>query len=137
MKQKVLKYIIPLLFVFALLLYVTVLLRRQTEGFVSKCPIGSWCPKEDPGKSYPCKGGRYGSSDKNISPECDGACDAGCVCERGSKKACPKFCPKGYFCPKGTETPKLCPEGFYCPERTADPVPCPKERKCIPGTDAI
>jgi hypothetical protein len=136
MKKKVLKYL-PLFFLFIALCLLYVFISKKTEGLKDKdgtCAQGSWCTN---GNKYPCSGGNYGSSTNSASPQCDGACDAGCYCLKGSVKSCPTFCPKGYYCPKGTETPIVCPKGYYCLERTADPVPCPKERHCEAGTAAI
>lgn len=146
MKQK---FAMPLLLLFAGITIVSFLLLRKIEPFEEykqsitslPCPIGSWCPSDKDGsKVFPCEAGRYGNTRSNISPECSGPCDPGCVCERGSTTSCPTFCPKGYYCPKGTggkNPPKICPDGFYCPERSANPTPCPEGRQCLPGTDAI
>lgn len=53
--------------------------------------------------------------------EIKGACAAGYFCDFGAESATDmnKICPKGHYCPAGTELPIRCPDGFYFPDTGA------------------
>lgn len=94
------------------------------------CPIGSYCPSSSQDwKINKCPAGTYGSSPGLATASCSGRCQGGCVCEEGSKSACPSACPAGFYCPPGTgglnRPPKICPIGKYCPAGSTAPIDCP------------
>lgn len=120
------------------------LLFTYTRDFFSTgvvCTTGHWCPiASTVNDVFLCPGGTYGSSSQLTDPACSGQCNAGCICPAGSTKACPKPCPAGFYCVKGTggdTKPITCPKGYYCPEGSATPMACPAGVFCDTGTSNI
>ena len=121
----------------------------DTDGFIGYCPSGSIIPEL-------CPAGRFSNSTltKMVSIEdcvycpegkyCDGVegtitgdCLAGYFCDFGATLMgdISKICPKGHYCPAGTNLPIRCDEGWYYPatgaESYKDCRPCEAGFYCI------
>lgn len=95
----------------------TVYFNIQRVSFLSgRCPVSHYCPN---GSALPqvCDPGKYCSRPELSEPEFD--CEAGYYCTSGAKQANPtdgvtgNICPKGTYCPRGSDAPENCPIGTY------------------------
>lgn len=81
-----------------------------------RCVKGYYCPE---GSAYAlkCDAGKYCGSDLLL--EVSGDCDAGYYCISGATTKTPTDgttgdkCPKGHYCPAGSQSPIPCPKGTY------------------------
>eukprot|EP00607_Mallomonas_marina_P001427 CAMPEP_0182423108 /NCGR_PEP_ID=MMETSP1167-20130531/8991_1 /TAXON_ID=2988 /ORGANISM="Mallomonas Sp, Strain CCMP3275" /LENGTH=888 /DNA_ID=CAMNT_0024601775 /DNA_START=434 /DNA_END=3097 /DNA_ORIENTATION=+ len=75
------------------------------------CPPGHWCSA---GVKRPCAAGRYGSSARLSSRECDGLCLPGHFCPEASISAAERVCGNSsVYCPRGSPVPRRVHSGFY------------------------
>ena len=88
-----------------------------TNAQLRECPTGSYCRG---GNKIPCPPGRYGSSQKNSCPNCDGPCLGGFHCGSGSTNSAAEACaplgvkfPEEYYCFQGYETCSLFWNSFF------------------------
>ncbi len=81
-----------------------------------KCPTGYFAPNGSSDK-IPCPGGKYCAHDGLSAPTYD--CAGGYYCTLRAYLANPtdnvtgNICPRGKYCPMGTEIPKSCPIGMF------------------------
>ena len=76
------------------------------------CPAGYFC-EEGSIEPRRCKNGTY--QDEPGKPVCK-LCPGGFICDNRNLPVThfnATLCPRGYFCPAGTEIPKPCPQGTY------------------------
>lgn len=80
------------------------------------CPAGYFCPNGSANKQ-PCPGGQYCAHDGIAAPTYH--CAGGFYCTLRASSANPtdgitgNICPKGHYCPMGTEVSKNCPIGMF------------------------
>ncbi|TYZ58639.1 hypothetical protein PybrP1_009226 [[Pythium] brassicae (nom. inval.)] len=75
------------------------------------CERGFYCQA---GVRSPCPGGRYGSSSKETSSTCSGACAAGYYCPLASTNSAMRVCGNAnVFCPAGSAVPTPVLPGYY------------------------
>eukprot|EP01022_Parablepharisma_sp_SALTPOND_P014589 TRINITY_DN199_c1_g1_i1.p1 TRINITY_DN199_c1_g1~~TRINITY_DN199_c1_g1_i1.p1 ORF type:complete len:4309 (-),score=431.50 TRINITY_DN199_c1_g1_i1:34-12960(-) len=102
-----------------------------------RCPTGSYCPYGSPAP-IPCPAGTYRNSYYRSSlSECT-ACPNGYYCANPGQTSYTGQCYAGYYCNKdatmttGFTTPRpnnrICPKGYYCPTGTDDKKPCPSSQ---------
>lgn len=77
----------------------------------TRCPAGSYCLG---GVAHLCASGHYGASPGQTRPECDGLCQPGFWCGRGSTNSTQNACGGvGVYCPAGSSNPISVSEGHY------------------------
>ena len=82
----------------------------------SLCPAGHYCPKAS-SRPIKCDKGKYCPNEGSKEPF--GNCSAGYFCLAGASTSQPNdnitgsVCPKGAYCPSGSESPTLCPPGTF------------------------
>ena len=92
-----------------------------TRSQISICPVGTYCLN---GMQIPCSAGRYASTEGNMSPDCEGLCDAGYYCEELSSSKTQYICPAGRYGIEGMTTSDCmgeCLAGYYCPAGSTTP----------------
>ena len=105
---------------------------------------------------YPCPAGTYNPEKLRVFQSDCLQCDEGSYCPKEGMTAVGEKCPKGHFCPLGSEQPRSCragtyidyegavfeddcldcPLGYYCEEGCPEPVQCEPGHMC-PGNTAI
>ena len=109
----------------------------------NNCPAGAYCPI---GTAYPilCPPGTYNSAlNKGSRADC-APCPAGKACPKygTTSSVTPPDCPKGYYCPAGTENPRQfpCPAGTYNDATGVSSISscqqCTQGYGCEPGTNS-
>lgn len=85
----------------------------------SICTAGHYCVV---GERHPCPGGRYGSSEGETDPQCEGACRQGYFCVAGSTSRNGVACgSREVYCPAGSGEPIPVSSGHYAvPEDSPD-----------------
>jgi len=123
-------------------------------GWLSTCYPGKYCPENlfnditklegikcPPGKYCPCPNGKQWIEDSKTF-RCIGGgietpldCPKGSYCPEGSEN--PIKCPSLSYCPEGSGEPMMkCPPGSYCPKGVGvDPIICPKGSYCPEGSE--
>ena len=95
----------------------------ETASFVgSLCPAGTFSNAtglKNETQCTPCTPGMYCPSSANLGPV--GPCSAGYYCTGGATEPSPSlqsygsYCPRGHYCPTGSEQPIACSIGSYLP----------------------
>ena len=82
----------------------------KSEQFV--CPPGHYCKS---GVRYKCPTGRYGGREGETEEECEGDCEEGYYCPRGSaeKTGAGECGAVDVYCPRGSGSPVGVQEGYY------------------------
>jgi hypothetical protein len=92
-----------------------------TRSQIFICPVGTYCLH---GIQILCPAGRYASNEGNMSPDCEGLCDAGYYCEEKSSSKIQHICPAGRYGIEGMTTANCmgeCLAGYYCPAGSITP----------------
>ncbi|CAB1097353.1 unnamed protein product [Ectocarpus sp. CCAP 1310/34] len=77
----------------------------------AECEPGHFCVG---GVRFPCPGGRFGASAREIRPQCQGECAGGWYCPEGSVSANQVPCgAANLYCPAGSIAPTFVEQGFY------------------------
>ncbi len=81
------------------------------------CPRGSYCPGD--GRRHLCPVGMYGSQSGLSTDDCNGHCEAGYFCPRGSVSSRQTPCGNStVYCPQGSGLPVLVEKGYYSASST-------------------
>lgn len=132
---------------------------KKGQKSCDKCPLGTFQDTRGGASCRPCGAGKYqdakggkacklcpagyfgaGESSTRKTSQCDGKCDAGHVCGKGSDSATQQKCGSaGSFCTSGSSVPQTATNGYFTtPEgadedvRTGQQI-CPKGFKCVNG----
>ncbi|CAM9410937.1 unnamed protein product [Ectocarpus sp. 12 AP-2014] len=77
----------------------------------AECEPGHFCVG---GVRFPCPGGRFGASAREVRPQCQGECAGGWYCPEGSVSANQVPCgAANLYCPAGSIAPTFVEPGFY------------------------
>jgi hypothetical protein len=109
--------------------------RANTNDDPFICPHGAYCPTGT-GDPILCSAGYFSAHEGNTNVNQCHPCTPGYFCENTGLSQVTAHCAEGYYCsgnasisaPIDGVTGDICPRGYYCPLGSEEPIPCP------PGT---